>query len=90
MIGQKTDKELQRGDELMSWGQLKKNSCLRCKGTMFQDRDRFGKYLQCLQCGNIVDLDVSTLANRGDLLAKLEKRTGTKVNDRDKDAIGTR
>ncbi len=74
----------------MSWGQLKKNSCPRCKGTMYQDRDRFGKFLQCLHCGHIVDLDVSTLPTRDELLAKLEKRTGTKVDDKDKDAVNVR
>ncbi len=60
----------------MSWGELRRNACPRCRGTMSRDRDRFGGYLQCLQCGHIIDLDMTSLANGPGLIAKLEERTG--------------
>ena len=29
--------------------------CSRCKGDVFPERDQFGEYLHCLQCGYQVD-----------------------------------
>ncbi|MEE9199125.1 MAG: hypothetical protein V3U26_04950 [Dehalococcoidia bacterium] len=57
---------------------------------MYNDRDRFGTFLQCLQCGHLIDLNTSAIHSTADLVAKLEKRTGTKVPVRDKDAVGSR
>jgi Zn-finger nucleic acid-binding protein len=31
-------------------------SCPRCRGDLFLDRDKFGSYIQCLQCGFLRDL----------------------------------
>ena len=31
-------------------------ACLRCKGDVHRDRDMYGEYLKCLQCGHMVDL----------------------------------
>ena len=31
-------------------------SCPRCGGDLFTDRDVYGEYLQCLQCGYLRDL----------------------------------
>ena len=31
-------------------------ACPRCKGDVHRDRDVFGEYLKCLQCGHMVDL----------------------------------
>ena len=59
----------------MSWGALKHNSCPRCKGTMGRDRDRFGIFLNCLQCGHIIDLKTVPLITSDELVAKMKKRT---------------
>ena len=73
----------------MAWGQLRYNACPRCRGTMCHDHDRFGAYLECLQCGHIIDLDASGIATGPDLLAKLEKRTRIRLPGWKKDAVGT-
>ena len=31
-------------------------SCPRCKGDMHSNRDMYGAYKECLQCGHMVDL----------------------------------
>ena len=31
-------------------------ACPRCKGDVHRDRDVYGEYLKCLQCGHMVDL----------------------------------
>ncbi len=31
-------------------------SCLKCHGDMYLNRDRYGAYLECLQCGLVHDL----------------------------------
>ena len=31
-------------------------ACPRCKGDMHRIEDRWGKYIQCLQCGSVTDL----------------------------------
>lgn len=25
--------------------------CLRCKGDLYEDKDKYGRYVTCLQCG---------------------------------------
>ena len=32
-------------------------SCLKCHGDMYLNRDRYGPYLECLQCGSNHDLE---------------------------------
>ena len=33
------------------------HECPRCRGDLVFDRDIFGMYLECLQCGWVLDLD---------------------------------
>ncbi len=73
----------------MSWGRLLYNACSRCRGTMVRDRDRFGTYLQCLQCGHMVDLISVPLATEKESVAKMEKRTGAKMPKLDPESVGT-
>lgn len=56
---------------------------------MVRDRDRFGTYLQCLQCGHMVDLMAVPLAAEKEPIAKLKKRTGVKVPELDPESVGT-
>jgi len=37
---------------------LKFKSCPRCKGDIAVDRDQFGWYEQCIQCGYLHDFNV--------------------------------
>ncbi|MCX6013180.1 MAG: hypothetical protein NTV30_07190 [Chloroflexi bacterium] len=37
--------------------QWKFKACPKCKGDMFIEKDMFGWYEQCLQCGYLHDLD---------------------------------
>ena len=30
--------------------------CPRCRGDMFTNRDRYGEYRQCIQCGCMIDV----------------------------------
>ena len=42
-------------------------SCPRCRGDMCSDKDYYGAYKMCLQCGYMIDLDregKSTVASR--------------------------
>ncbi len=34
-------------------GMLRFNDCPRCKGTVILDKDEYGWYEQCLQCGHL-------------------------------------
>ena len=31
-------------------------ACPRCKGDLYEDKDKYGKFLSCLQCGYLKDL----------------------------------
>ena len=31
-------------------------ACTRCKGDMVRGRDMYGDYVQCLQCGNTINI----------------------------------
>ena len=33
-------------------------SCPRCRGDLVTDRDQYGAFLQCLQCGYVQDLQM--------------------------------
>ena len=39
-------------------GELKMSKCPRCSGQMGLEQDMHGKYLNCFQCGNNVDLEI--------------------------------
>ena len=71
----------------MSWGELRHNSCTRCRGTMTMDRDRFGTFLQCLQCGHVMDLRTLLLRTDEELLTKMKKRAGTNLAKPDPDSV---
>ena len=73
----------------MSWGRLIYNACSRCRGTMVRDRDRFGTYLQCLQCAHVVDLIAVPLTTEKEPIARMKKRTGAKIPDLDHESVGT-
>ena len=32
--------------------------CPRCKGDLTTDRDRYGQFISCLQCGHCEDIEV--------------------------------
>ena len=32
-------------------------SCPRCKGDMHMNRDMYGTYKECLQCGHMIDIE---------------------------------
>ena len=32
-------------------------SCPRCQGDMYTNRDLYGTYKECLQCGHMVDIE---------------------------------
>jgi uncharacterized protein YbaR (Trm112 family) len=42
---------LWKGAMLMMW--LK--ACPRCRGDLFLDSDAYGRFVSCIQCGNILD-----------------------------------
>lgn len=37
----------------------KLKTCPKCGGKMMPDRDEYGAYEQCIQCGYLMDLNVS-------------------------------
>ena len=39
-------------------GKLKLESCVRCRGDVAYDKDQYGWYEYCLQCGYVRDLPV--------------------------------
>ena len=36
-------------------------SCQKCQGDMYEEKDSYGAFHQCLQCGFIKDLDAPSL-----------------------------
>ena len=36
-------------------------ACLKCGGDMYQDRDAYGAFQKCLQCGRIIDLELGAV-----------------------------
>jgi hypothetical protein len=53
----------------MKSGQLEQVKCPKCHGSLFLDRDRYGWYEQCLQCGYEKSLDWTN-----ELPGKVERR----------------
>ncbi len=48
-------------------------ACKRCRGDLRESGDMYGPYLQCVQCGHVVDLPDDRLA-RAAAAASLVKR----------------
>lgn len=34
-------------------------ACPKCKGDMHLDRDAYGSYRKCIQCGRIIEMEIS-------------------------------
>lgn len=50
------------------------NSCPKCGGTVFLEKDQYGLYKQCMQCSYIHDVNVlSNLEGNQENLASTEK-----------------
>ena len=50
-------------------------SCRKCHGDMYKDKDSFGAYLQCIQCGFMYDLPKeSSAASQAEELASTQKQ----------------
>jgi hypothetical protein len=32
-------------------------ACEKCKGDLYLDRDSYGAFLKCLQCGRLIEVD---------------------------------
>lgn len=45
---------------------LKLKSCPRCKGDVRIDRDEYGWYEECLQCGYVCDLESVVITQKQD------------------------
>ena len=43
---------------------IKFNECPRCHGDIFLSEDTFGKYLSCMQCGYLHDLEQPALESK--------------------------
>ncbi len=55
---------------------LRKESCRRCAGDMYRQSDLHGQFLNCLQCGAIVDLPpVPSIVGRIRLSAGAPRKT---------------
>ena len=51
------EKELNMEDTLIvTPGTIKFKACPRCRGDVLLDKDRYGFYLQCVQCAHMIDL----------------------------------
>ena len=58
---------------------LQLKSCPKCNGDMFTDRDNYGHFRQCLQCGLIKDLvDPSAIVTQP-VQPKARKQVGVKA-----------
>ncbi len=40
---------------------LRLKSCPRCHGDVVRDKDQYGGFEQCLQCGYLRDIDLSVI-----------------------------
>ena len=65
---------------------LKLKGCPKCKGDVHLDRDQYGWYEQCFQCGcmrdlpNIVEVKQQPVEERDKELSGLRKRGNDKTN----------
>ena len=41
--------------------------CPRCEGDLYEDKDTYGRYVACLQCGRVINplVESGTAANTG-------------------------
>ncbi len=53
---------------------LRPKSCPKCKGDVLLDRDQYGWFEQCMQCGFMTDLKIVTPAPDPALLKIRKKR----------------
>ena len=51
---------------------LQLKACPRCRGDMYSNKDMYGEYKECLQCGHMVDIPKARPLVRLDL-AKQER-----------------
>ena len=49
------------------------NECDRCEGDLYWDRDVYGSYKTCIQCGHVIDLDERELTPRSVDIAAAER-----------------
>ena len=45
---------------MQRWKMIQFKSCPRCRGDMKITEDMYGKYKECLQCGNMLDIEEQT------------------------------
>ena len=48
--------------------------CLRCRGTLKADDDRYGAFLSCIQCGYVRDLPAKLPLNRAEMVNARRQR----------------
>ena len=48
-------------------------SCTKCGGDMYEDKDSYGAFHQCLQCGLMRDLDAPSMLLTKQLQAEVNK-----------------
>ena len=55
-------------------------ACPRCQGDLHETSDMYGRYNQCIQCGNIVDLPSEPFAGGVDIAVKTRvRKAGDKI-----------
>ena len=47
--------------------------CPRCRGDLYQTQDMFGKFLSCLQCGYLKDIEQAPSRRKPDTLVEIEE-----------------
>jgi len=53
---------------------MKFKSCPKCKGDVIIDRDQYGWYEQCMQCGYLSDLEDMVLVEEQPVKVKKNKK----------------
>ena len=53
---------------------MKLKSCPKCKGNVIIDRDQYGWYEQCMQCGYLADLEDIVLVEKPPVKIKKYKK----------------
>ncbi len=47
--------------------------CPRCRGDLYQTQDIFGKFLSCMQCGYLKDIEGVSSRRKPDALVEIEE-----------------
>jgi len=47
--------------------------CPRCRGDLYQTQDIFGKFLSCMQCGYLKDIEGERSSRKPDSLVEIEE-----------------